>query len=184
MKKLLIKLLGSMFEVCWRIFVSYQNQKISRLVGGGVIAYPFDIRGGQNISLPKSSSIGGGACLYTTRAKIIFGEQVISGPGLTIITGDHQYCPGRYLKSITDAEKLPEYDSDVVIGDDVWLGANVTILKGVHIGRSAIIAAGAVVNRDVPEFAIAGGVPAKVIKYKWTPEERLRHSKFLDHLPE
>ena len=104
----------------------------------------------------------------------------MTGPNLTIITGDHFTPPGRYMKSVTDAEKPPCCDADVVIGDDVWIGANVTILKGVHIGRSAIIAAGAVVTHDIPEFAIAGGVPAKVIKYKWTEEEREFHRVFLD----
>lgn len=54
----------------------------------------------------------------------------------------------------------------VVIGDDVWIGARSIILKGVHIGKGAVIAAGAVVTKDVPEYAIVGGVPAKVIKYR------------------
>ena len=56
------------------------------------------------------------------------------------------------------------YDADVIIGDDVWIGAGSIILAGVSIGRGAVIAAGSVVNHDVPEYAIAGGVPAKLIK--------------------
>ena len=51
----------------------------------------------------------------------------------------------------------------VIIEDDVWIGRDVTILSGVHIGKGAVIAAGAVVNRDVPAYAVAGGVPAKEI---------------------
>lgn len=54
--------------------------------------------------------------------------------------------------------------SRIVIGNDVWLGANVTVLPGVTIGDGAIIAAGAVVTKDVPARTVAGGVPAKVIK--------------------
>lgn len=104
----------------------------------------------------------------------------MSGPNLTIITGDHYYVPQRWLKTINDEEKPKECDQDVIIDDDVWIGANVTILKGVHIGRSSIIAAGSVVTRDVPEFAIVGGIPAKVIKYKWTDEERKKHCQFMD----
>ena len=57
------------------------------------------------------------------------------------------------------------------IGHDVWIGANVLILQGVKIGNGAIIAAGAVVAQDVPDFAIVGGVPAKIIRYRFEKEE-------------
>ena len=58
------------------------------------------------------------------------------------------------------------YDADIIIGDDVWIGAGTIILAGVHIGNGCVIAAGAVVNKDVPDYAIVGGVPAKVLKYR------------------
>lgn len=54
----------------------------------------------------------------------------------------------------------------VTIGNDVWIGTRVVILPGVHIGNGSIIAAGAVVSKDVPKYAVVGGVPAKVIKYR------------------
>lgn len=56
---------------------------------------------------------------------------------------------------------------DIVVEDDVWIGHGATILSGVHIGQGAIIAAGAVVSRDVPAYAIVGGIPARVIKYRF-----------------
>ena len=52
------------------------------------------------------------------------------------------------------------------IGDDVWIGTNVIILPGVNIGSHCIIGAGAVVTKDVPDYAVVGGVPAKVIRYR------------------
>lgn len=57
------------------------------------------------------------------------------------------------------------------IGNDVWIGRDVTILPSVNIGDGAVIGTGAVVNRDIPPYAIAVGVPAKVIKYRFTPDE-------------
>lgn len=59
---------------------------------------------------------------------------------------------------------------DIVVEDDVWIGCRATVLSGVHIGQGAVVAAGAVVTGDVPPYAIVGGVPAKVIKYRFEPE--------------
>ena len=83
-----------------------------------------------------------------------------SGEGCHIITSNHNY----------EGEEIP-YDSkvvekDVTISDFVWLGSHVMILPGVSIGEGAIIQAGAVVVSDIPAYAIAGGNPAKVFKYR------------------
>ena len=59
---------------------------------------------------------------------------------------------------------------DIIVDDDVWIGYGATIMSGVHIGQGAVVAAGAVVTKDVPPYAIVGGVPAKVIKYRFEPE--------------
>lgn len=61
-------------------------------------------------------------------------------------------------------------DELVIIGNDVWIGSHVLIKGGVHIGNGACVAAGAVVVKDVPPYAIVGGVPAKVIRYRFSPE--------------
>lgn len=86
---------------------------------------------------------------------IQIGEETQIGPGSLITTTDHDYYDHN-LKTIF---------RQVTIGDRVWLGANVTVLPGVTIGDYAVIGAGAVVNRDIPAYALAVGVPAKVIKY-------------------
>lgn len=59
---------------------------------------------------------------------------------------------------------------DIVVGDDVWFGCNVTVLSGVTIGQGAVIAAGTVVTKNIPPYAIAGGVPAKILKYRFSQE--------------
>lgn len=74
-------------------------------------------------------------------------------------------------------EKLPENDAPVVIEDDVWIGANVTILKGVTIGRGSVVAAGAVVTKSCPPYSIIGGVPAKVLKMRFAPENIEVHER-------
>lgn len=69
---------------------------------------------------------------------------------------------------------------DIIVDDDVWIGYGVTVLSGVHIGQGAVIAAGAVVSRDVPPYAIVGGVPAKVIKYRFS-EDVIKYMLTLDY---
>ena len=75
-----------------------------------------------------------------------------------------------------------ESDSPIVIGNGVWIGMRCLILDGVTIGDGAIVAAGAVVTKDVPPFAVVGGVPAKVLKYRFSPEmiERLMEIRWWD----
>ena len=59
---------------------------------------------------------------------------------------------------------------DIIVEDDVWFGHGATVLSGVHIGQGAVISAGAVVTKDVPPYAIVGGVPARIIKYRFSDE--------------
>lgn len=74
-------------------------------------------------------------------------------------------------ESLFDEYRLIDNKYDCVIGNDVWIGADVDILAGVRIGDGAIIATGAVVTKEVPPFAIVGGVPAKVIKYRFNEQQ-------------
>jgi len=66
---------------------------------------------------------------------------------------------------------------DIIVDDDVWIGYGSVILSGVHIGQGAVIAAGSVVTKDIPPYAIVGGVPAKVIKYRFNEfiRKKLEH---------
>jgi acetyltransferase-like isoleucine patch superfamily enzyme len=83
------------------------------------------------------------------------------------------------MVDVKDNEKRPEDDLGVVIEDDVWVGTRVIILHGVTIGRGSIIAAGAVVTRSIPPYAIAGGMPARVLKFRWDIDTILRHEEVL-----
>ena len=137
------------------------------------------VSGAENIIAGEPISIGPNCIIYTTRAKLIIKSHFVSGPNLTIITGDHHYVVGKYLDDIKDSDKIPENDQDVVIEEDVWCGANVVIRKGVTIGRGSIVAAGSVVTKSCPPYSVIGGVPAKVIKRKFTEAQIIEHERIL-----
>jgi acetyltransferase-like isoleucine patch superfamily enzyme len=93
---------------------------------------------------------------------------------------DHNYSQigtaTRLASQISDVDyNWKGLQSKVVIEDDVWVGYGAIILSGVKIGRGAIIAAGSVVTRDVEPYAIVGGNPAHLIKYRFTKDEQMLH---------
>lgn len=148
--------------------------------GRGVYLRPMssNLKGLGNMSVGDYSSIPAGSTFFCTGAPLVIGRKVIFGPNPTIITGDHRIdVVGKYIADSTD--KLPENDQAVVIEDDVWCGANVTILKGVTIGRGSVVAAGAVVTKSCPPYSIIGGVPAKVLKRRFTDEQVIEHERML-----
>ncbi|MGP6193725.1 DapH/DapD/GlmU-related protein [Priestia megaterium] len=87
---------------------------------------------------------------------------------------------GKHISEVTDNEKLVEHDADVVIKDGVWIGANVTILKGVTVGEGCVIAAGSVVTKNTSPYGIYAGAPAKKIKDRFTPEQLEKHLGLLE----
>ena len=138
-----------------------------------------NIKGLHNLTLADDVNIPRGATFFCTEAPITIGRNVGFGPNPTIITGNHRVdVPGRFYHDVT--EKRPGDDLPVVIQDDVWCGANVTILKGVTVGYGAVLAAGSVVTKDVPPCEIWGGVPARFLKNRFATEtEKQQHLAFL-----
>ncbi|RAX22570.1 MULTISPECIES: sugar O-acetyltransferase [unclassified Actinomyces] len=88
---------------------------------------------------------------------VIIGNRVMFGPRVMITTAGHPVHPEM-------RDRGQQFSAPVVIEDDVWIGGNVTILPGVTIGRGSVIAAGAVVNANVPPMVVAGGVPVRVLR--------------------
>ena len=94
--------------------------------------------------------------------KVIIGNHVMMGPDVCIYVSNHRY------DRIDIPMNLQGFTSEkpVVIDDDVWIGARVIILPGVHIGTGAVIGAGSVVTKDVPDYAVIGGNPARILKMR------------------
>ncbi len=127
----------------------------------------FRAAGISNISVGHHVSLGSDNHFLTTIATVTIGDYVMTSTNVTFITGGHDYRDkDRPMILIPENEKPPEIDQPIVLEGDNWIGANVTILKGVTIGYGAVVAAGAVVTKSVPPYTIVGGVPAKVIKQR------------------
>ena len=147
---------------------------------GVVLGKNFSFTNPSNMYLGNDVFIADGAVFSASLASITIGNKVMFGPQVMIRTGNHNTREiGRYMFDVKN--KREDDDLPVRIEDDVWVGARVIILKGVTIGKGSIIAAGAVVSRDVPPYSIAGGVPAKVIKMRFTPEEIATHENLLEN---
>jgi acetyltransferase-like isoleucine patch superfamily enzyme len=132
----------------------------------------------ENLSIGNDVSIPRFAHIFCTEAPLSIGNKVVFGPAPTIVTGNHRIDEvGKFI--VDSHEKLPTNDKEVIIDDDVWIGANVTILMGAVIGRGSVVAAGAVVNKLFPAYAILGGIPSKVLKFRFTIDEILEHEKTL-----
>ncbi len=182
MLNLLIKL-SLVPSYLWDAMWAPVYERCMKHCGRGVYLRPMssDIKGLENLSVGDGTSIPKGSTFYCTNAALTIGNKVVFGPKPTIITGDHRIdILGKHIIDVTESEKLPENDLPVNIEDGVWCGANVTILKGVTIGRGSVVAAGAVVTKSFPPYSIIGGVPAKLIKMRFTEEEIAEHERMLN----
>ncbi len=111
----------------------------------------------SRIEVGENSNIGINAYIP---GKVIIGKDVMMGPSCNILSFNHSTT----RIDIPMCEQGFQNERIVVIDDDVWIGMNVIILPGVHVGKGAIIGAGSVVRKDVPEYSVVIGNPAVVIK--------------------
>lgn len=117
---------------------------------------PFHCDVGRNISVGKDFLTNYNVTILDVE-KVAIGDYCMIGPNSTISTVNHPMDAEGRRQKLSIAKP-------VTIGNDVWIGANCVILPGVTIGHNVVVAAGAVVTRDVPDNCVVGGVPAKVIR--------------------
>jgi acetyltransferase-like isoleucine patch superfamily enzyme len=135
------------------------RERLSEVIGSEIdksttVFVPFHTNFGKHIKIGKNVFINH-ACSFLDLGGITIEDDVLIGPRVNLITENHPVDPAKRkhldLKSI-------------LIKRNAWIGAGATILPGVTVGENSIVAAGAVVNKDVPDNSIVGGIPAKLIK--------------------
>lgn len=142
------------------------------------------VKNPNNLYLDESSTLKRDDVIMNARARFIMKKWSGSAEELMVITGNHMSIVGKNVKEVTNKVKdvedtHNEYDRDVIVDEDVWIGARVTVLQGVHIGRGCEIGAGTVLRSSTPPYSIVIGNPAKVIGFRFTPDEIIEHEKIL-----
>ena len=138
--------------------------KMLGAVGSDVtIQTPFKVTYGTHVYISDHVFINYGAD-FLDGGDITIGSRVMIGPEVKIFSGNHSLIPEERMKIVDGKMQLISKAEPIVIGDDVWICGNVKIGPGVKIGNRAVVAAGAVVTKDVPDGVLVGGNPAKIIK--------------------
>ncbi|MBP3437547.1 MAG: transferase [Clostridia bacterium] len=137
-------------KICGKLILQKCGKKVN-IEHGAVFS--------SHVSLGDNSGIGVHASLT---GSVTIGKNVMMGPHCTFYSRNHAFD----RLDIPMCEQGFKEEKPIVIGDDVWIGGHVIFLPGVHVGNGAIVGAGAVVTKNVPEYAVVGGNPAKVIKYR------------------
>lgn len=147
--------------------LTHWTRKIRRLICHSIFDFcgeNVNIENGARFAMGNGISIGTGSGLgvnCSVHGPLKIGDNVMMGPDVTILTHTHNI----------ERTDIPMWQQgsqcrEVVIGNDVWIGMRVIIMPGVKVGNGAVVGAGAVVTKDIPDYAIVGGVPAKVIRFR------------------
>lgn len=142
---------------------------------GSWIRTPALIDGSQNIFLGKYVNIKGGCTILTVGSgRLIMKDYSGAAVGLTAVASNHKRAIG--IRERTNDDNVYR---DIIVEEEVSIGAHCTLLAGAHIGRGAIIGAGAVIRGEVPPYAVVIGNPAKVIGFRYSPEDCIKHESLI-----
>lgn len=151
----------------WQLNLKLRNLgKYSRIYFASMTE-PYNVSIGHHVYINKNCEF------ITTGSLVEIGNYIMVGPGVKFIAQNHDFSDWTLPMILNNKY----HRANVKIFDDVWIGANSTILSGVTIGQGAIIAAGAVVTKDVAPYTIVGGVPAKKIKNRFPPDIAAKASR-------
>ena len=153
----------SSINAIYRRYFSITRRKFGYIDKTAFYRQPILIKGVENVYMEEHTSILSGAVILSTNAKFVMKKKSGAAEGLTVVTGNHESPIGKWHRDIKEEEKSSETDKDVIVEEDVWIAAN----------------AGSVVRNNIPPYAIVVGNPAKIIGFKFSPEEVIAHEKVL-----
>jgi acetyltransferase-like isoleucine patch superfamily enzyme len=162
-----------------RLYIRCKNPKIYGYMAPNVkLQTPIDISNSKNVYFYENTGLHGGLKIINWTGKFIVKKFSSCGAKLLVVTGNHTPTVG-VPQILLGPSHINDKETDIVIEEDVWIGASVTLLAGAHIGRGAVVGACSLVNKEIPPYAIAVGCPVKIIASKLTAEQILEHEKVL-----
>lgn len=142
-----------------RFRVAYYNRRGSVISRESTISPNVRIRG--RLEMQSGSSVAQNCTISGGSVGVFIGKNVMIAPNVVLIAFDHGF-----MDRTVPMVRQNNIEASIVIEDDVWIAANCTITKGVRVGSGAIVGANSCVTRDVPNYSIVGGVPAKIIGWR------------------
>lgn len=147
----------------WGIGTKVVNLGGERIFGKGIVVRPFTIlytkEKNSRLIINDYTEIGRNSTI-SAKNSVILGRNIVTGPNVFISDSDHNYEDVERPISLQGGSSK----GNVIIDDGSWIGTNCVIIGNVHIGKHCVIGANSVVTKDIPDFTVAAGVPAKVIK--------------------
>jgi acetyltransferase-like isoleucine patch superfamily enzyme len=176
-KKISYNLFLSGINSIYRNYFTTKRSRFGYIDNSARVRFPILIKGIENVFLYENVVILGHSVIITTKAKFIMKKNAAAAEGLTVVTGNHPADIGMSNLQITTGDI--QEAKDVIVEEEVWLAANVTLLSGVVVGRGAVIGSGAVCRKNIPPYAIVIGNPARIVGFKFRPDEIIEHEKIL-----
>ena len=161
---------------------SQRERNIKRRLGfcgkDNNILPPCSIGTPQNVYLYDYTLVQPGATFIIAGGEVHIHKWSSLSFNCTVVTGNH--CPTVGVNQrILERLHMNDKESDVVVSEDCWVGANVTLLSGTNLGRGVVVGACSLVNKEIPPYAVVVGIPAKIIAPKFTLEQVLEHERML-----
>lgn len=163
----------------WTSYAFLRKEEFGAIGQSVVLGNPVRVGVPSQVFLSDQVNLRFGLTIINTASeRVCVGKYSVIGPQCTIVTNSHCATVGVPMFQLTESH-INDKSGDVIIKEDVWIGARCTILAGVTIGRGAIVGAGTIVSKNIPPYAVVVGVPARIIGSKFTRSGVINHEKQL-----
>lgn len=173
------KLRGYKHMVMWFIKQATMINRLGYIAPNSIYESPCNIDSPKDVFLYENVRLRSHCNIFNAPgSKVLINKYSVIACGCTFITDGHRSTVG-IPQFLLGTSHINDKSADIIVAEDVWIGANTTLMPGVHIGRGAVIGAGSIVTKDVPPYAVVVGIPAKIIAKKFELDDVIRHEESL-----